>query len=78
MLLWLDPGKSEDIVGISKRDLTIKRTKSAEATNTDKKNGNSKWKITFNFVKFGSEVEREKSYNLWADSLFHIKNVKDN
>jgi hypothetical protein len=47
-------------VGISKRDLTAKRTKSAEAANTDKKNGNSKWNITFNFVQFGSEVEREK------------------
>jgi hypothetical protein len=75
MLLWIR--KVEYIVGISKRNLTAKRTKSAEAANTDKKNGNLKWNITFKFVQFENEIEREKSYHLWADSFFHVNNVKD-
>ena len=62
-------------MGISKRDLSPKHSKAAKS---DKKNGNSKWNITFKFVQFESEVEREKSYSLWADSWFHIKDVKDN
>jgi hypothetical protein len=62
-------------VNFSKRDSSPKR---AESANSDKKNGNSKWCITFNFVQFESEAKREKSYNLWADSWFHIKDVKDN
>ena len=65
-------------MNFSKRDSSPKCTESANAANSDKKNGNLKWCITFNFVQFESDAEREKSYSLWADSCFHIKDVKDN
>ena len=65
-------------MSFSKKDSSPKRADSANTANSDKKNGNSKWHITFNFVQFESEAEREKSYILWADSWFHIKDVKDN
>jgi hypothetical protein len=75
--MLLGSGRIENIVGISKRELSPKRTDSADIAKTVKKNGNSKWKITFNFVQFESETEREKSYSLWADSWFQIKDVND-
>jgi len=30
-------------------------------------------KVTINFVDFKSEAERERSYKMWADTIFHIK-----
>jgi len=35
------------------------------------------WSVTINFIPFASDAERQRSYELWIESSFHLSNLKN-
>ena len=65
----LPDGNSEDISG----SYRVRPFTSAQDTCILQKKEKNDWSVTFRFVQFESESEREKSYQMWVESLFHLK-----
>ena len=34
------------------------------------------WEITINFIPFENDGDRQKSYELWVESFFHLSNLQ--
>ena len=55
-----------------KENSAEKCRKNASDENLKSKKEKNGWSVTFKFVQFESDADRDKSYSMWVESLFNL------